>query len=260
VAELAALSSPVHPGTGDRPSALLPAIDIRGLTKSFGRLEVLKGIEAQIHQGRVTGLVGPNASGKTTLMKAILGLVRPDRGTLTIHGEPLGHGFAYRSTIGYMPQAARFPENLTGLEVLRMLQDLRGNPPDIDQELVGAFGLAEELVKPVRTLSGGTRQKLNATIAFLFRPTLLLLDEPTAGLDPIASGTFKEKIRGVREAGATVVLASHTLSELEELADDIVFLLDGRVRFLGSVRRLAELTGALQLERAIASLMVQEST
>jgi Cu-processing system ATP-binding protein len=253
------LSAPLNSIDGGPAGSLAPSIDIRGLAKSFGRLEVLKGIDVQVHRGRVTGLVGPNASGKTTLMKAILGLVRPDRGTLAIDGQPVGRGFEYRSTIGYMPQAARFPENLTGREVLRMLCDLRGNPGDADEELVRAFGLADQLAKPLRTLSGGTRQKLNAAIAFLFRPTLLMLDEPTAGLDPIASGTFKDKIRRVREAGATVVLASHTLSELEELADDIIFLLDGRVRFLGSVRRLAELTGSLQLERAIASLMGKEA-
>jgi len=234
-----------------------PAIEARGVTKRFRRLEVLKEIDLSIAAGRVTGLVGPNASGKTTLMKAVLGLVRPDQGTILIGGQPIGPGFAYRTSIGYMPQAAHFPENLTGLEVLRLLKDLRGRPVETDDSLLQALDFEGELRKPIRTLSGGTRQKLNAAIAFLFHPRLLILDEPSAGLDPIAAGLLKDKVRVAREAGASVLLASHTLSELEELAEDIVFLLDGRVRFQGPVTRLAELTGVRQLERAIASLMLR---
>jgi Cu-processing system ATP-binding protein len=252
--ELIVEPAPVITAT-NRERVVTPAIEVRGVTKRFRRLEVLKGTDLSIVPGRVTGLVGPNASGKTTLMKAVLGLVRPDRGTILVNGQPAGPGFAYRTAIGYMPQAAHFPENLTGLEVLRLLKDLRGRPEETDQSLLEGFDFDGELKKPVRTLSGGTRQKLNAAIAFLFGPSLLILDEPTAGLDPIAAGLLKEKVRSVRETGATVLLASHTLSELEELADDIVFLLDGRVRFQGPVARLAELTGSQHLERAIASLM-----
>jgi Cu-processing system ATP-binding protein len=252
LAEPALATSP-----GARVPTMTPAIETHGVTKRFRRLEVLKGIDLSIWPGRVTGLVGPNASGKTTLMKAVLGLVRPDHGTITVEGEPAGPGFAYRTSIGYMPQAAHFPENLTGLEVLRLLKDLRDRPADTDESLLKAFTFDGELRKPLRTLSGGTRQKLNAAIAFLFRPRLLILDEPTAGLDPIAAGLLKERVRGARETGVTVLLATHTLAELEELADDIVFLLDGRVRFQGPIAGLAELTGARQLERAIASLMVR---
>jgi Cu-processing system ATP-binding protein len=156
-----------------------------------------------------------------------------------------------------MPQAARFPENLTGAEVLDMVRDLRGPDQPQDTDLLELFRLNAELGKPVRTLSGGTRQKLSAGVAFLFRPDLLILDEPTAGLDPVASGIFKEKLLAARERGASVLLASHTLGELEELADDIVFLHEGRVRFHGPIRRLMELTGFARLERAIAALMQQ---
>ena len=231
------------------------AVEADGVSKRFGRLEVLKDITLTIPAGRITGLVGPNAAGKSTLIKAILGLVRPDAGRLTVQGSPVNGDERYRQSIGYMPQAAQFPENLTAIEVLRMIRDLRGPEPLQDTSLIADFQLEPELRKPIRTLSGGTRQKLSAAIALLFRPSLLILDEPTAGLDPMASGIFKEKLLAARDRGASTLLASHTLAELEELADDIVFLLDGQVRFQGPVAGLMRLTGFGRLERAIAALM-----
>jgi len=232
-----------------------PAVEARGIRKRFGPLQVLEEVDLVIPAGRVTGLVGPNAAGKTTLIKIILGLVRTDAGAVRVFGKAVNGDCSYRQMIGYMPQAARFPENLTGAEVLQMLRDLRGNPSQVDEELLESFRLGSELGKPVRALSGGTRQKLSAAIAFLFRPSLLILDEPTAGLDPVAAGVFKDKLTRAREAGTTIVLASHTLSELEELADDIAFLLERRIRFHGPIARLTELTGLTKLERAVASLM-----
>jgi Cu-processing system ATP-binding protein len=154
-----------------------------------------------------------------------------------------------------MPQAARFPENLTGRKVLAMLRDLRGPAAPVDTTLLDDFGLQQELDKPVRTLSGGTRQKLNAAIAFLFRPSLLILDEPTAGLDPMASGVLKDRILSAARSGTSVVLTSHVLSELEDLVEDVVFLLDGAVRFAGPLAQLRLETGEVKLERAIAGLM-----
>ncbi len=228
-----------------------------GITKRYGRLEVLKGIDVSVLGGRITGLVGPNASGKSTLLKSILGLVHLDAGRLMVLGQSVNGDERYRHRVGYMPQDARFPDNLTGTEVLAMVRDLRGPNRPQDTELIERFGLDRELPKPVRTMSGGTRQKLSAALAFLFRPDLLVLDEPTAGLDPIASGIFKEKLLACRQQGGTVILASHTLAELEEVADDIVFLLDGKVRFQGPIARLMQLTGFARLEKAIAGLMQQ---
>lgn len=236
-------------------NGLRTAIEASNLTKRFGRLEVLKGIDLTVPSGRITGLVGPNAAGKSTFIKALLGLVRPDAGRLSVLGHAVNGDERYRHGIGYMPQAARFPENLTGTEVIAMIRDLRGPAQEQDLDLLEQFHLGGELGKPVRTLSGGTRQKLSAVVAFLFRPELLILDEPTAGLDPVSSGTFKDKLLASRERGASVLLASHTLSELEELADDIVFLLDGQVRYHGPVARLMRTTGFANLERAIAALM-----
>ncbi len=234
------------------------AVEARALTKRFGRLEVLRGLDLEVPRARITGLVGPNASGKTTFIKSILGLVHPDGGDLSVFGHRVNGDERYRRQIGYMPQAASFPGNLTGLEVLRMVRDLRHHPVDAGQALLDRFRLDSELAKPVRTLSGGTRQKLSAVVAFLFDPALLILDEPTAGLDPIASGVLKDLLAEARARGATVLLASHTLAELEEVADDIVFLLEGKVRFHGSVAALREQTGCDRLERAVALLMQGE--
>ena len=233
----------------------MTAVEARGITKRFGRLEVLKGVDLLVPAGRITGLVGPNAAGKSTLIKAILGLVRPDAGELQVLGQAVNGDEGYRRRIGYMPQSARFPENLTGTEVLAMVRDLRGPAAALDQGLLERFALGAELGKPVRTLSGGTRQKLSAAVAFLFRPDLLILDEPTAGLDPVSSGIFKEALGSARERGASILLATHTLSELEALADDIVFLLDGRVCFHGPIAELMARTGFANLERAVAALM-----
>ncbi len=232
-------------------------IRIDALEKAFGPLHVLKGVDMNLRRGRATAIVGPNASGKTTLIKAILGLVRPDAGTIYLGDQALDGDWEYRARIGYMPQAAPFPDNLTGDELLAMLQGLRREEAR-DRELIHAFRLEEELAKPLRTLSGGTRQKVNAVAAFLFDPEILILDEPSAGLDPVASGILKGRIERARDLGRTVLVTSHNMGELEEIADDIAFLLEGRIRFHGSLDDLRQRTGRAGLERAIAQLMLEQ--
>jgi Cu-processing system ATP-binding protein len=239
-------------------------ISIAGVAKRYGANEVLRGIDLDVAPGRVSAIVAPNGAGKTTLIKMILGLVRPDAGTITVGGKLVGDDCGYRSDIGYMPQIAHFPQNLTGTELLAMLRDLRdtGAGADapraiLDEELIEHFQLEPHLGKPVRALSGGTRQKLNAVMAFLFSPSLLILDEPTANLDPVASGIFKDKILAERGAGRTVILSSHFMNELEELADDVVFLLDGMVRYRGAVDELMRSTRQANLGRAISYLLMK---
>jgi Cu-processing system ATP-binding protein len=230
-------------------------VDIVALRKRFRRLEVLRGVDLTIAAGRITAVVGPNAAGKTTLIKAILGMVRPDSGTVRVDEALVGRDPAYRERIGYMPQAARFPEQLSGREVIRLLTAVRGRRTGLDEELIAQFGLEAHLDRAVGTLSGGTRQKLNAAVAFLFRPSLLILDEPTAGLDPVAAGLLKNKVLGAPADGATVILTSHIMSEIEELAQDLVFLAEGTVIYQGPVASLLARSGEPRLERAIARIM-----
>jgi len=232
-----------------------PLVSVRGLTKSYGKRAVLRGIDLALSRGAVTAIIGPNGAGKTTLNKALLGLVHPDGGTILFDGVDVRGSIAHRARIGYMPQSARFPEDSSARDLLTLLGDLRGTERARDEHLLEAFALDRFLDQPVRALSGGQRQRLNAAAAFLFTPELLLLDEPTAGLDPVASSTLKDHMRSVRDDGRAVVITSHILSELQELADQIVFLHEGRVAFAGTLQALQERTGATSLERAIALLM-----
>ena len=232
-------------------------ISARGVRKRFGRLNVLNGVDLDVGAGSVTAIVGPNASGKTTFNRIVLGLVRPDAGEIAFDGVRLNGDARYRQRIGYMPQIARYPENLSGRTIMAMVRDVRGSNAPLDEELVEALHLEPVLDTPFRALSGGTRQRINAALAFLFRADLLILDEPTAGLDPISAGTLKDKIRRERDAGRALIVTSHVLSELDEIADRIAFLLDGVVQFSGSRPELLGLTGEATLERAIAGLMTR---
>jgi Cu-processing system ATP-binding protein len=233
-------------------------IEISRLTKSFGHHDVLRGVDLTVERGRVMGIIGPNGAGKTTLIKTLLGLCRPTSGEIRINGKPIGADESYRAHIGYMPQIARFPENLTAAELFEMLRDLRGAPGVLDATLLRGLALDGQLEKPLRVLSGGTRQKVNACLALLFQPSILVLDEPTAGLDPLSSAALKDRILELRADGVTVLVTSHIMSELEELCDDVAFLLDGVARYVGSVAQLTSMTQKATLERAIASLMIRE--
>jgi Cu-processing system ATP-binding protein len=234
-------------------------IETIGLTKRFGRLEVLRGVDVRVSRGRITGVVGPNGAGKSTLLKILLGLVHPTTGEVRIDGTVVGDDEQYRARVGYMPQMGRFPDNLTAREIFATMRELRGKDVAADEDLIDAFGLEEQLDKPLRTLSGGTRQKVNACVALLFRPSLVILDEPTAGLDPHASAILKDKLLALRSAGVTIVVASHVMSELEELCDDVVCLLDGVAHYAGSVAELRRATRQVNLERAVAALMIREA-
>lgn len=231
-------------------------VRVEQLVKRFGRTDVLRGVSTTFQPGRTTALIGPNAAGKTTLLKCVLGLVRPTAGRILVGDETVDSAGAYRRDLGYMPQAPSFPGHLTAREVTRMITDLRGEPLATDEELFTLFQLGAAFDKPLRTLSGGTRQKLNAALAFLFRPRVLILDEPTAGLDPVAAGILKEKVRAARDGGATIIVTSHVIAELEELADEVVLLLDGTVRYDGPLSRIGIEAGEARLERAIAALML----
>jgi Cu-processing system ATP-binding protein len=232
-------------------------IVVQGIAKRFGRRVVLDQLDALVLGGRVTALVGPNGAGKTTFLKLLLGLARPDRGTIAIGGFVLDGSPSYRATIGYMPQMARFPAHLSGHELLATIASLRPDRQTPDLSLCEDFALGTAFHRPLGTLSGGTRQKVNAVLAFAFHPELIILDEPTAGLDPLASRILKDRILDERARGRTVLVTSHVLPELEELANDVLFLADGAVRWQGAARELRLVTGQATLERAVAQLLTK---
>lgn len=234
-------------------------IKISNIIKRYNKLEVLKGIDAEISTGKVTAIVGPNGSGKTTLIKIILGLVKADFGSIEIDGNKINGSYEYRNEIGYMPQIARYPENLSVIEVLSMIKDLRNRKDNPEATLLKDFELSGELTKAIRTLSGGNRQKLSAVIALMFNPKILIFDEPTAGLDPVISNRFKEIVSSEKKKGKTIILTSHIMSEVEELADEIIFLLDGKIYYKGSVQNLLIEKGEIKLEKAVAKILEERA-
>ena len=227
----------------------------RGVVKRFGRRTVLAGLDAEIRTGRITALVGPNGAGKTTFLKVLLGLARPTAGQVAIDGVILDGSPDYRAQIGYMPQIVHFPAHLRGSDLMTMVTALRGGTTQPDLSLAEAFDLGDTMRRPLGELSGGTRQKINAVLAFAFAPKLLILDEPTAGLDPLAARVLKDRILAERARGTTVLITSHVLPELEELADDVLFLVEGKTAWSGAVKALTHGTGERTLERAVARLL-----
>ncbi len=234
-------------------------IQVKNLEKSFGKFEVLKNISFNVEQGKITAIVGPNGSGKTTIIKSILGLVRPDNGDILIDDKSILGGHNYRKKIGYMPQTASFPDNLTVKEVIKMICDLRNVVIEPDQKIVTDLNLDFELNKQIKNLSGGTKQKVNALIALMFNPEIIILDEPTSGLDPVSSNNFKETIINKKKQAKTILLTSHIMSEIEELADHIIFIVDGKIKFDGSILSLLTFRGENKLEKAIANMMSERS-
>jgi Cu-processing system ATP-binding protein len=227
------------------------------VVKKFGKLKALDDVSVSCEKGQCIALIGPNGSGKTTFIKCILGMVVPDTGFITFKGKNILHNWSYREEIGYMPQIGRYPDNMTIGQVLKMMKDIRNSGKQLDEELVEAFGLNDILQKRMRTLSGGTRQKVSAALTFLFNPSVLILDEPTAGLDPVASEILKAKITKEKEAGKLVLVTSHILSDLDDLVTQIIYMQEGKLLFLKSIEELREETGEEKLARAIASVMTK---
>jgi Cu-processing system ATP-binding protein len=228
------------------------------VSKKFGRLQALDNVSVTCTKGECIALIGPNGCGKTTLIKSILGMVVCDSGFITFNGNNIKHNWSYRANIGYMPQIGRYPENMTIGQILDMMKDIRGKKEEMqDHELIGQFGLNEMLKKRMRTLSGGTRQKVSAALAFLFNPDVLILDEPTAGLDPLSSEILKTKIITEKNKGKLVLITSHVLSELDDLVSQVIYMQDGKLCFHKSISSLQEETGEEKLTKAIANIMLQ---
>ncbi len=229
-------------------------IEVRKLNKSYGPVDVLKGIDITFDRGEITAILGPNGSGKTTLIKSILGMVIPNSGEILLDEQNVLGSWRYRDKISYVPQIANFPGNLKVAELIRMIRDIRPGAMN-HEKLIDLLKLQPFLDKKLVALSGGTRQKVNLVLAFMFDAPLIVLDEPTAGLDPVALILLKQMIAGEKAKGKTILITTHIMNLVEEIADKVVFLLDGLIYFHGTVAELREKTGEGNLEKAIAAIL-----
>lgn len=228
------------------------------ISKRFGKLQVLNDVNLHLNKGECIALIGPNGCGKTTLIKSILGMVLPESGDIIFDGKNIKGDNLYRSHIGYMPQIGRYPENMSIGQVIDLIKNIRNTNETLDNDLYEQFKIGSMLDKKMRTLSGGTIQKVSATLAFMFNPKVLILDEPTAGLDPIASEMLKEKIISARENGKLILITSHLLSELEEIVNSIIFMQDGNVKLHSSTEELKNKTGQETIAKSIIQLLKNE--
>jgi len=230
-------------------------IEIKNITKQFKKFKALDNVNLELKLGECIALIGPNGCGKTTLIKSILGMVLPENGEIIFNGKNIKNDNYYKKQIGYMPQIGRYPENMTIGQIIEMIKSIRGEETELDQELYKQFEMDKLLDKKMRTLSGGTTQKVSAVLAFMFRSKVLILDEPTAGLDPIATDILKEKIIDAKNNGALILITSHLLSELEDLVSQIIFMQDGKLILHKNVDELKKDTGQESIAKSIVHLL-----
>jgi Cu-processing system ATP-binding protein len=230
-------------------------ITVLNVEKRYKQVKALAGVSLTAHPGKVTGILGPNGCGKTTLIKSILGLVVPDGGEITVGGSTIAGTWSYRRETGYMPQAADFPGNLIVRELFDMLEDIRNTVATRRQELIDLFSLNDQLNRPFGVLSGGTKQKVAVVAAFMFDAKVLVLDEPTVGLDPVAATRLKGLISTAAKSGKTILLVTHMVSEIEQLVDDMIFLLEGKIRFSGTISSIKKTAQTDALDKAIVRLI-----
>jgi Cu-processing system ATP-binding protein len=230
-------------------------IKIKNLTKKFNKFTALQNIDLECKKGHSIAFIGPNGCGKTTLIKCILGLNVVESGDILVNGNSVKNDFLYREKIGYMPQIGKYPENMTIGQTIKMIQNNRKNVENIDTELLEAFELPKLYDKKMSTLSGGTTQKVSAVLAFMFHPEIIILDEPTAGLDPLASEILKNKIIKERKNGKLIIITSHLLSELDDMVNEIVFINEGKILVHQSVEDLKTETQQTKISDAITNIL-----
>jgi Cu-processing system ATP-binding protein len=240
-----------------------PAIEITGLAKDFRGQRAVKDINLSVTAGECVALVGHNGAGKTTLMKMILGLIAPSGGTIKLFGDDAGGKGRERAAhrIGFLPESITFPPQMTGLEALRYFARLKGAAIDGCQDQLRALGLGDAAGKRIRTYSKGMRQRLGLAQALLGEPDLLILDEPTTGLDPDLRRLFYALIDEQRAAGTAILLSSHALSELQQHVDRIVVLDRGEIAAAGSLddlRRQAALPVRIRVKAEAAQTALHE--
>lgn len=230
---------------------MTPVVDISHVTKRYGEIEAVRGISLTLEPGQTVALVGHNGAGKTTLIKLMLGLIRPTEGSVSVLGaDPVAGGIEARRRLGYLPENVTFNTALTGREVLAFYARLKSETMDGIRVLLDRVGLAKAAERRIGTYSKGMRQRLGLAQALIGRPRLLLLDEPTTGLDPGLRMEFYDIVGKLRESGATVVLSSHVLTELEDRTERVIIVNRGRFvadGTLDELRRMAELPATVRI-------------
>lgn len=233
-------------------------IELEGISKRFGNLQALDDINIAFDAGKSYALIGPNGSGKTTMIKSILGMVIPTHGEIRVDGKSIANDWKYREKIGYMPQIGHYPQNMRIGQVIDMMKNIRRESVETDEELIDAFNLKKIYDKRMHAMSGGTRQKVSAALAFLFHAPILILDEPTAGLDPVSVEILKDKIIREKSSGKLMIISSHVLSDLDELCTDGVYVFEGKIEYHASLENLKMQTGEKRLGKAIANMITQK--
>ena len=224
------------------PSVLAPVIEVCAVSKRFGAVQAVDGVDLVVGRGELFGLIGHNGAGKSTLFKMMLGLLPTSSGEIRIDGEAVsGPKFrAVRRKIGYLPENVVLYDNLTGLETLYFFADLKGANKRECGAILERVGLARAASRRVREYSKGMRQRLGFAQALLGKPQILFLDEPTSGLDPEAIREFYAVLRGLRDEGVTMILTSHILAEIQERVDRLAIIKTGKLQAIGTVQSLRE--------------------
>lgn len=218
-------------------------IEYQGFTKHYGDIKAAENVSLAVPDGQTLGLIGPNGSGKTTTLKALVGLVRPTLGTVLVNGQDVHAHPEARAGIGYLPQRVTFPEGMRAIDVIRFYARLRQVDVANPHALLDEAGLTEASARVVDDFSGGMRQRLGLAVALLGNPHTVVLDEPSAALDPSGALRMRDLITTVQRQGRSVLLCSHDLGEVAQLADRIALFVSGQVRAIGRLAELAVQAG-----------------
>ena len=231
-------------------------IEVKNLTKKFSKFTALDDLNLSFTNSKSIALIGPNGCGKTTLIQSILGLNVIETGDILVDGKSVKDDYRYRQDIGYMPQIGRYPENMSIGQTIKMIKDTRKiSETHLDTELLENFELEKMYDKKMGTLSGGTTQKVSAVLAFMFDPKVIILDEPTAGLDPLASEILKNKIIKEKNRGKLIIITSHLLSELDDIVSEIVFMNEVKIIVQQSVTDLMTERKSEKISESIISIL-----
>jgi len=227
-------------------------LEVAGLTKTFGRRTVVDDVSFAVRPGEIFGFLGPNGSGKTTTIRMALGIIRPDRGAVSVLGSR--PGLSVLQSVGYLPEEAGLPPKARVIDIIRYLGRLKGltytEAESRADEMLRRVGLHDYLSAKVETLSQGMRQMTQFIIAVAHRPKLLVLDEPFAGLDPLNVQLMKHILREQQQAGATIMFSTHIMSDVEEMCERIALISDGELLLFGDL-------GRIRRERGVKSVQVQ---